>query len=384
MTFDPWIIGLAIGGLVAGVWAWVRERRGRQRAEAEVRKLSRRAADTAADKGRLEQRFELLADTSRDLLLVADRELELSYVNAAAEEYLGPLQSGASLIAYTHSGDLEAQVRQTIASGDSELERVVTLRDRPFHFRVRVSGGAVGVALTDAAEVQRLTRARQDLVANLSHELRTPLTSLDLLAETLLARGLNDTDLAAELVRKILSEVSLLNQMTQEMLDLSAIESGRQLARLAPVPLRDLLRQPFERLQDQAARRNVLVRNEVSQDLRVLADIDQASRAVQNVLHNALKFSPEGGAVTLTARVNSETSGVVLCLADDGPGIPPSDLGRIFERFYRGDSARGTPGTGLGLAITRHILQAHGGAAWAENRRPPHSGAAVYLRFLAA
>jgi two-component system phosphate regulon sensor histidine kinase PhoR len=378
-------LGLALGaGLLAAVWLLSRERRRRVRAEIEARRLRGQVQAGAGERERLELRYALLADSSRDLLLIADAELTLSYANAAAEEFFGPVRPGVSLIGYTHSSELEEQARQAVAAGEPELERVLSVRDRPFRSRVRRRGDVVGLSLTDAAELQRLTRARQDLVANLSHELRTPLTSLELLAETLVARGPQDPVLAGELTRKILAEVGTLQQMTQEMLDLSAIESGRLAARLTPVALREIVRRALQVLREQAARRGVELRESIDPDLRVLADADQAARAVQNVLHNALKFSPDGGQVLLSARAEPDGAGVVLSIVDQGPGILPSDLGRIFERFYRGDAARGTAGTGLGLAITRHILQAHGGSAWAENRPPPQSGAAVFLRFLPA
>jgi len=185
-----------------------------------------------------------------------------------------------------------------------------------------------------------------------------------------------------ELAHKILAEVDTLNQMSQEMLDLAAIESGRQVIRLVAVPLQEIVAVPLERLREQAARQGVNLRAEIPTGLSVLADRDQAARAILNVLHNAVKFTPKGGSVSLTAAADPDGEHVILTVSDEGPGIAPAELGRIFERFFRGDQARGTPGTGLGLAITRHILQAHGGDVWAENRTPPASGAVVRLRFL--
>ncbi len=120
---------------------------------------------------------------------------------------------------------------------------------------------------------------------------------------------------------------------------------------------------------------------DVPADLEVLADTDQAVRAVGNVLHNAIKFSPAGGVVEIRGRLDDGGELVTLSVADEGPGIPPEELERIFERFFRGDRSRGTPGTGLGLAIVRHVLRAHGGEAWAEDRRPPQRGAVLFLRF---
>jgi signal transduction histidine kinase len=98
------------------------------------------------------------------------------------------------------------------------------------------------------------------------------------------------------------------------------------------------------------------------------------------VLHNAVKFSPAGG-VGGDQRAWTMEALLTLTIADEGPGIPPEELERIFERFFRGDRSRGTPGTGLGLAIVRHILRAHGGEAWAEDRQPPQRGAVLSLRF---
>jgi len=389
VDLTAWVLVLAAAALCLATWEWRAERRQRQAAEELARRREAEVRRVSEDKDRLGLRYDLLADSSADVLLVADRDLRLTHANAAAEALFGPWPSGASLIRYTQSQALELQAQQALDSGELESERLLNLRDRPYRCRVRVQGDFVGLALTDAAEVQRLTRARQDMVANLSHELRTPLTSIGLLAQTLVARPGDrashpggDAAAAGELAHKILAEVDTLNQMSQEMLDLAAIESGRQVIRLVAVPLQDIVAVPVERLRQQAARQDVNLRVEIPPASSILADRDQAARAILNVLHNAVKFTPPGGSVSLTAAADPDGEHVVLQVSDEGPGIAPADLGRIFERFFRGDQARGTPGTGLGLAITRHILQAHGGDAWAENRIPPANGAVIHLRFL--
>jgi two-component system phosphate regulon sensor histidine kinase PhoR len=188
-------------------------------------------------------------------------------------------------------------------------------------------------------------------------------------------------EVANQLIEKLASEIDTLEQISQEMLDLAAIESGRQVIRLVPERLMDILEIPLARLEDQAARKNLSLRVSVTPDWIVLADRDQASRAVLNVLHNAIKFSPSGGMVRIEAEEDVVEEKIVLRVQDSGEGIPPSDLARIFERFYRGDRARQTPGTGLGLAIARHIMQAHGGRIWAENLVPPERGVVVFLAF---
>jgi two-component system phosphate regulon sensor histidine kinase PhoR len=381
MDLAAWVLVLAAAALCLAIWRWRAERRGRDDAERIARRWEAEVRKVHDDKERLGLRYDLLADSSADLLLITDRDLRLTYANAAAEALFGPCDSGASLIRYSQSQALEGQARETLASAELESERLLSLRDRPYRSRVRVRGDSVGLALTDTAEVQRLTRARQDMVANLSHELRTPLTSIGLLAQTLVARP-GDSVMTTELANKILAEVDTLNQMSQEMLDLAAIESGRQVIRLVSVPLQEIVAVPVERLREQAARQKVHLQADVPAGLSILADRDQAARALLNVLHNAVKFTPAGGGVTLAAQADPDGEHVVVSVSDEGPGIAPTDLGRIFERFFRADQARGTPGTGLGLAITRHILQAHGGDAWAENRTPPSNGAVIHLRFL--
>jgi two-component system phosphate regulon sensor histidine kinase PhoR len=219
------------------------------------------------------------------------------------------------------------------------------------------------------------------MITNLSHELRTPLTSLRLLADTLHGPAGKDSDTALDLVDKIVVEVDHLHQMSEELLDLAAIESGKQVMRLVPMPLKDLVAGPVERMQDQAEHREVAIRVLLSPSIRVLADREQAGRAILNVLHNAIKYSPEGGEVEISSERHSEEGHVILSILDGGPGIPPEELERVFERFYRSNWAWGTPGTGLGLAIARHILQAHGGRIWAENRELPDQGAVFHLAF---
>jgi two-component system phosphate regulon sensor histidine kinase PhoR len=218
-------------------------------------------------------------------------------------------------------------------------------------------------------------------VANLSHELRTPLTALRLLADTLQVPAGEDPSTARELASKISAEVDTLSQMTQEMLDLAAIESGRQVVRLVATRLAEVVARALDGHADQVRRQGLRIRVDVPADLEILADPAQAARAVGNVLHNAVKFSPAGGAVEIRGRVDEAGGLVTLSVADEGPGIPPDELERIFERFFRGDRSRGTPGTGLGLAIVRHILRAHGGEAWAEDRQPPQRGAIFSLHF---
>jgi two-component system phosphate regulon sensor histidine kinase PhoR len=324
----------------------------------------------------------LASDVTSDLLLHADHDLRVHYANLAAQNAFGKLSERPTLIAYTGNLDIENLVIEAVELGlEENIERVIRVDDRPHRARVVVTDEGVGIALTNIAELQRLSRARQDMITNLSHELRTPLTSLRLLADTLRGPAGQDPEVAHDLMEKIGAEVDELHQMSEELLDLAAIESGRQVMRLVPTNLMDLVEGPVDRLTDQATRRNVQLGIDIDPEVQVLADREQASRAILNVLHNAIKYSPENGEVRLFSEAAGSEGRIVLSIIDSGPGIPPGELERVFERFYRTNWTWGTPGTGLGLAIARHILQAHGGQIWADNRTPPERGAIFRLAF---
>jgi two-component system phosphate regulon sensor histidine kinase PhoR len=384
---DPWLAGILLLGAAAlaggALAAFRRERRRREAADDELWRLHRALEDERRARRMQEAWIGGLSGASPEPLIIVDSDLRLVQTNAAARERFGDWGPGTSLMAFGRSRVLE-EIAAEAAAQAGEIERLAEIEDQPYRVRALATGELVALALENLSEVRRLSRARQDMVANLSHELRTPLASLQLLAESLTSPLAEDPAVARQLAGRVLDEVQSLNQMSQEMLDLAAIESGRQVIRLVPTPLAEVVAIPLARLREQAGRQDVELRDETPSSWSILADRDQAARAMLNVLHNAVKFSPRGGVVTLLATEggNGEAGTVDVQITDGGPGIPPAELGRIFERFYRGDQARDTPGTGLGLAITRHILRAHGGEAWAENRNPPENGAIFHLRFL--
>jgi len=382
---ESWLpLGLAIVALGLGM-LWQREARARraiaQQAQVDL-KFAQAQLATSADE--LAWLSPALA-ASGEILLAVDRELRLRFASPAAVGRYGEPDGLISLFSYSQNLELEQLAKDAFETDSTDgLERIIRIEDRPFQARAVRAGREVGLALTDVAELQRLARARQDFIANLSHELNTPLTSLRLLLDTLLSKAGNDRQLASDLANKMLVEVEALHLMTQEMLDLAAIESGQQIVRLVTVPLLELVEETVERMRDQAERKGLLVEVTIDRGLKVLADREQAARALLNVLHNAVKFTPPGGRIELRSRHDSPEDLVVLTVADSGPGIPPEELGRIFERFYRVRGSAPSPGTGLGLAIAHHILRAHAGRIWAENRPSPAKGAVFHLGFQAA
>jgi two-component system phosphate regulon sensor histidine kinase PhoR len=222
------------------------------------------------------------------------------------------------------------------------------------------------VILQDLTQVRRLETVRRDFISNISHELRTPLASLRALADTLRDGALEDPPAARRFLDRMETEVDALTQMVQELLELSRIESGQVPFRLAPVAVADVVLAPVERLRPQAERFVLRLAVDLPPDLPpVLADAERIQQVVTNLVHNAIKFTPSGGEVTVSAAAGEGE--VVVSVHDTGVGIPADDLPRIFERFYKADQARSGGGTGLGLAIAKHIVQGHGGRIWAES-----------------
>ena len=241
-----------------------------------------------------------------------------------------------------------------------------------FFLRINVTpflrGAANGylVLLQDLSHLYRLEAVRRDFVSNISHELRTPLASIKALVDTLRDGAISDPPAAEHFLGRMEVEVDSMTQMVQELLELSRIESGQAPLRLFPCGLPALVEPAVERLRPQADRTSITLTVVLSDELpQVMVDADRIRQVVINLVHNAIKFTPPGGYITVTARAVHD--GIVVSVADTGIGIPAEDLPRIFERFYKADRARSGGGTGLGLAIAKHTIQAHNGRLWVES-----------------
>jgi two-component system phosphate regulon sensor histidine kinase PhoR len=360
----------------------LRERIGRIGAVRDVQSAIQRAQDRSSKLASEIDWLRAASNVAADPLLVIDSQLAVQFINEAASDLFGELQNHPALSDLADNVQLDLLARDAIEVDDEDgLTRVIRLNDRPFRARAARYADGIAISLTDVAELQRLSRARHDFISNLSHELRNPLTSLRLLADTIESPAGKNPKAVRELSGKIAKEVDTIYQMSEEMLDLAAIESGQQVVRLVPTDLAEIVSTTAERLRDQAERRSIQIRTEQVPNTQVLADPEHAERAILNVFHNAIKFSPEGGIVNVYVSRGDDNGRTTLSVEDDGPGIVSGEEERIFERFFRSDGARGTPGTGLGLAIAHHILRAHGGRIWVENKKPPDSGAVFHLAF---
>jgi two-component system, OmpR family, phosphate regulon sensor histidine kinase PhoR len=230
--------------------------------------------------------------------------------------------------------------------------------------------------IQDLSEVRRVETVRRDFIANVSHELRTPLASLKAIVETLEEGAVEEPEAARDFLSKMHSEVDGMAHLVGELLELSRIESGQVALHLEPVSAVEIAERAAARLRPQADRAGLSLSLQLPPDLSdVRADEERIERVLVNLVHNAIKFTPYGGEITLGARQGEEE--VVVWVADTGVGINPADLNRIFERFYKADRARSGGGTGLGLAIAKHVVQAHGGRIWADSTEG--AGSTFYL-----
>jgi two-component system, OmpR family, phosphate regulon sensor histidine kinase PhoR len=231
------------------------------------------------------------------------------------------------------------------------------------------SGGVVAV-LHDITRLKELENIRKDFVANVSHELRTPLTSIRGFAETLLDGALEDRNNNRRFVEIIKSHALRLSDLTMDLLTLATLESESFQLKPEKIDLPALVHEVLESFRPVA----LIKRHELEAVIEaglppVKADRDRIRQVLINLLDNAAKFTQEEGKISLEVRLNTERTGVELHVKDQGIGIPPSDLPRIFERFYRVDKARSREqgGTGLGLAIVKHIVEAHRGRVSVES-----------------
>jgi two-component system phosphate regulon sensor histidine kinase PhoR len=219
----------------------------------------------------------------------------------------------------------------------------------------------------DLTRLKQLERARKEFVANVSHELRTPLSLIKGYVETLLDGAQSNPEVAGKFLQTIDRNAERLKLLIEDLLTISELESGRVKLNLQALSVESVVKEVLDDFQSRAAARGVKLVQETPR-LGVRADPDRLDQVLGNLVDNAIKYGRPEGTVTVGARP-SEGEQVEWFVQDDGPGIPPEALDRVFERFYRVDKARSREqgGTGLGLSIVKHIVQSHGGRVWAKS-----------------
>ena len=223
------------------------------------------------------------------------------------------------------------------------------------------------VVARDITAERRLEAMRRDFVANVSHELRTPLTAIKGYVETLLDGALDDKAHAREFLGVIGEHAKRLDNIVSDLLKLSRLESGASLLEKSEVEVKALADAILAGFPARFVSGPVKVSNMLVPGLKARADRARLEQVFINLLDNAVKFTPPGGSVEISAQDLHDS--VKVLVRDDGPGIPAEHLPRLFERFYRVDKARSRElgGTGLGLSIVRHIVELHGGSVGVES-----------------
>ncbi|HET7601379.1 MAG TPA: ATP-binding protein [Gemmatimonadales bacterium] len=328
-----------------------------QQIEQRIADLRREQADSAT----------ILAAMAEGVIR-ADARGRVTTANAAARRILGyegedPMPDLAELF---RAPDAHALV-QAALEGTSSATTVLRVNDRTVELSAHAlpDGGAV-LVVRDITALRNLETVRRDFVANVSHELKTPLTSIAGYAETVLGDDL-DSETRQRFLEIILANARRMQHLVDDLLDLSRIESGRwQPAPIAIDPA-EVAREAWASLGRRASESGVALHIDVEPGLTPRLDPDAARQLFTNLFDNALRHTPHGGEISLSARLDA--GGVELRVSDTGSGISREHLPRIFERFYRADPsrARAIGGTGLGLAIVRHLIESHGGRVWAES-----------------
>jgi two-component system phosphate regulon sensor histidine kinase PhoR len=320
-------------------------------------------------------RLETILEGMDDAVLAFDAKQRITLVNAAAHDLLGlgeqPL--GKTLLETVRTPALadlvDAAVSGRAGSTDVEIAGPRGKKVLAWASPLRATKGVV-VVLHDVTEIRRLEAVRSDFVANVSHELRTPITVIRANVETLLDGAIDDPTHARAFASGILRNAERLSHLVSDLLDLSRIESRQWTLARDTIDLRTAALGAATALESQARDRDVDLSVDIDDGLSVVGDEKALDGVLVNLLDNAVKYTPCGGHVQVSARAAGER--IRIEVRDDGPGIEARHRERIFERFYRVDKGRSRQlgGTGLGLAIVKHLVEAMHGDVGVEPAHP--------------
>ncbi|MFQ5696901.1 MAG: sensor histidine kinase [Myxococcota bacterium] len=385
----PGLAVVAIGALAAALLATIRRL---------ARERTLRASEGARLREQLEHasreriRWRSIFDAIPVGLVALDSSARVTWVNLAARELLAleGEPGGRPVLEIARSAEIEAAVRSAQQHGQAQAELRIGASERLLEFlcvaypaeqeETRRAAGTVGV-LRDVSAERRLERVRRDFVANVSHEFRTPLTAIRGFAETLEDPAVAEAR-RARFAATIVRHARRLEQLVEDLLTLSEIEAGKRPLELREVDLSSLAMETIARSRSRFESACVAIELLPGQGAPpARADPRALELALENLLDNALKYTPEGGSVEVAVR--AEGAEIALSVRDTGIGIPARDLPRIFERFYRVDRSRsrapGAGGSGIGLALVKHLVELQDGRVTAQSEREHGSTFTIHL-----
>ena len=371
----PVLTIFAIAAAVGIHFWWRRKfRRQQKQLQADMEDFQRRQQQTTVDAKAQQQ---VLFNSMLEGLLLLDRNRKIYLANRAFKNLFGIKTElrGKTVMEALRLHELAELVERVETKGqvfDYEL-KLPELSERWLQVNAAVITNSAGeregtiLVFHDLTRLKQLERTREEFVANVSHELRTPLSLIKGYVETLLDGARNDPEVAERFLKTIERNASRLDLLIQDLLAISALESGRITLNLQPVPLRPLAEKVLADLKSRTDAKSVKLVNDLP-ELTAPADANRLEQVLANLVDNAIKYGRADGTVIVGGQ-KAAADKIEIYVQDDGPGIPPESLDRVFERFYRVDKARSREqgGTGLGLSIVKHIVQSHGGKVWVKS-----------------
>lgn len=348
---------------------------------------------TAFERRRLDSVLEHMTDG----VIATDRRGSINIINTAALQMTGMEDSnvalGQSILEVLQIAD-RYNLRELLDNQDELLldfsneERQLIIRAY-FSLIQRASGFISGlvIVLHDVTEQQRIEEERRQFVSNVSHELRTPLTSVKSYVDALQEGAIEDPEVAKSFLAVAQDETTRMIHMINDLLELSRMDSGTMKLETEYVNVGELFNYILNRFDmiiandDKPEKYYTIKREITNSQIWVELDTSKFTQVVDNIMNNAIKYSPDGGVIT--ARMIDRKTEVVLSITDQGLGIPKKDLGHIFDRFFRVDKARSRAqgGTGLGLAISKEIIERFGGKIWVDSSEGKGSTFSISLPY---
>ncbi len=324
-----------------------------------------------------EERNKLSAilDTMADGVVVIEADGRIELMNRAGEDILNANAKtavGSRFMEAVRDHEIRDVISRALQTKQPQRGDIELLQRRRYLVAIAApltQEETSGVLLTlhDLTPIRQVETTRREFVSNVSHELRTPIASIRAMVETLQRGAMEDRQVAGDFMERINRDIVRMNDIVSELLELSLLESGQMKLDVSSIDLIPFLEEIKQEYQVEAEAKKIRLRvEEDSHRLRVLGDRGKVRQILANLLDNALKATPQGGEIGLSAEV--QNSSTRINVRDTGAGIAQEHLPHIFERFYKVDRSRRDGGTGLGLSIVKHLVQAQNGEVWVESR----------------
>jgi two-component system, OmpR family, phosphate regulon sensor histidine kinase PhoR len=330
-------------------------------------KMSANLKETLSAISKEKSKLSTVLTSITDGVIMTDSQGIILLTNPAAESIFNfktELASGKPLIEVILNYEIDRVLKKCLTTGQKQSSEVDTTSGK--YLRViavpiiqeNMTGSLL--LLQDLTELRSVQTMRREFIGNVSHELRTPLAGIKAIVETLQDGAIEDKEVARDFLSKVDVEVDSLTQLVNELIELSRIETGNVKLNPVSLDLNQLINEVIQRLSPQAERKLIRIKFDQEKTIpTVQADRERIQEVITNIIHNAIKFTPQNGEIQVLTSVSANSAAVAI--KDTGIGISKEDLPHIFERFFKADKSRSGSGSGLGLAIAKHIVKAHGG-----------------------